>query len=108
VIAVSGAIGLSLNNNECRETSTCPSFYEVKMSKLKDWVVTKYLNFEAQAVQAIETANFYGNLFTERQKFYIAATFMALFAMAGVYGAVHFIGLVYIMGKLTPEDKDEN
>jgi uncharacterized membrane protein YhdT len=80
----------------------------MKMSKLKDWVVTKYLNFEAQAVQAIETANFYGNLFTERQKFYIAATFMALFAMAGVYGAVHFIGLVYIMGKLTPEDKDEN
>jgi hypothetical protein len=78
------------------------------MSRLKQWVVTKYLNLEEQAVRAIETADFYGNLFTERQKFYIAATFMALLAMAGVYGAVHFIGLVYIMGKLTPEDKDEN
>jgi hypothetical protein len=75
------------------------------MSRLKQGVVTKYLNLEEQAVRAIETADFYGNLFTERQKFYIAATFMALFAMAGVYGAVHFIGLVYIMGKLTPEDK---
>jgi hypothetical protein len=60
---------------------------------------------EEQAVRAIETADFYGNLFTERQKFYIAAAFMALFAMAGLYGAVQFIGLVYIMGKLTPEDK---
>jgi len=105
VIAVSGAIGLSLNNNECRETSTCPSFYEVKMSRLKQWIVTKYLNLEEQAVRAIETADFYGNLFTERQKFYIAAAFMALFAMAGLYGAVQFIGLVYIMGKLTPDDK---
>jgi hypothetical protein len=75
------------------------------MSKLKDWIVTKYLNFEAQAVRAIETADFYGNLFTERQKFYIAAAFMGLFAMAGLYGAVQFVGLVYIMGKLTPDDK---
>jgi hypothetical protein len=75
------------------------------MSKLKDWVVTKYLNFETQAVKAMETADFYGNLFTERQKFYIAVFFMAIMLMAGVYGAVHFIGLVYIMSKLTPEDK---
>jgi hypothetical protein len=82
-----------------------PPFYEVKMSKLKDWVVTKYLNFEAQAVQAIETANFYGNLFTERQKFYIAVTFMVLMAVSGLYGAVQFIGLVYIMSKMTPDDK---
>jgi hypothetical protein len=84
-----------------------PPFYEVKMSRLKQWVVTKYLQFETQAVQAIETADFYGNLFTERQKFYITAAFMALFAMAGLYGAVQFIGLVYIMSKMTPEDKDE-
>lgn len=75
------------------------------MSRLKQWIVTKYLNLEEQAVRAIETADFYGNLFTERQKFYIAAAFMALFAMAGLYGAVQFIGLVYIMGKLTPDDK---
>ena len=27
VMAVSGAIGLSLNNNECRETSTCPILF---------------------------------------------------------------------------------
>jgi hypothetical protein len=35
-------------------------------------------------------------------------TFMALLATTGAYGAVQFIGLVYIMSKLTPEDKDEN
>jgi hypothetical protein len=33
---------------------------------------------------------------------------MALMAMAGAYGAVQFIGLIYIMSKLTPEDKDES
>ncbi len=85
-----------------------PFFYEVKMSKFKAWLVDKYLQLENQAIQAITTANFYGNLFTERQKFYIIATFMALLAMAGASGAVQFIGLVYIMGKMTPEDKDEN
>ena len=88
-------------------TSTCPFFYEVKMSKFKAWVVDKYLQLEQQAVEAITTANFYGNLFTERQKFYIVAFFMALMALAGAYGAVQFIGLVYIMSKMTPEDKDD-
>jgi hypothetical protein len=76
------------------------------MSKLKEWLVTKYLNLETQAVKAMETADFYGNLFTERQKFYIAVFFMLLMLMAGLYGAVQFIGLVYIMGKLTPDDKE--
>lgn len=76
------------------------------MSKLKEWLVTKYLNLETQAVKAMETADFYGNLFTERQKFYIAAAFMLLMAMAGLYGAVQFIGLVYIMSKMTPDDKE--
>jgi hypothetical protein len=75
------------------------------MSRLKNWVVTKYLNFETQAVKAMETADFYGNLFTERQKFYIAVFFMAIMLMAGVHGGVHFIGLVYIMSKLTSDDK---
>jgi hypothetical protein len=75
------------------------------MSRLKNWVVTKYLNFETQAVKAIETADFYGNLFTERQKFYIAVALMLLMLMAGLFGAVQFIGLVYIMSKLTPDDK---
>jgi hypothetical protein len=88
-------------------TSTCPFFYEVKMSKFKAWLVDKYLQLEQQAVEAITTANFYGNLFTERQKFYIVAFFMALMALAGAYGAVQFIGLVYIMSRMTPEDKDD-
>ena len=78
------------------------------MSKLKEWFVAKYLQIEAQAVKAIDTTNFYGNLFTERQKLYIISTFMALMAMAGAYGAVQLIGLVYIMHKLTPEDKNES
>lgn len=75
------------------------------MSRLKNWLVTKYLQFETQAVKAMNTADFYGNLFTERQKFYLAVFFMLLMLMAGVYGAVQFIGLVYIMSKLTPDDK---
>ena len=77
------------------------------MSKFKEWLDAKFSKIEAQAIKAIDTANFYGNLFTERQKFYMLATFMALLAMTGAYGAVQFIGLVYIMSKLTPEDKDE-
>ena len=77
------------------------------MSKFKAWLVNKYLQLEQQAVEAITTANFYGNLFTERQKFYIVAFFMALMALGGAYGAVQFIGLVYIMSKMTPEDKDD-
>ena len=75
------------------------------MSKLKEWLITKYLNFETQAVKAIQTADFYGNLFTERQKLYIVVFFMLFMLMAGIYGAVQFIGLVYIMSKLTPNDK---
>lgn len=78
------------------------------MSKLKVWLVTKYLNFETQAVKAMETADFYGNLFTEQQKFYITVVFMFLMLMAGLNGFVQFIGIVYIMNKLTPKDKDEN
>ena len=78
------------------------------MSKLSEWFDAKYQKIEAQALKAIDTANFYGDLFTERQKFYMLATFMALLAMTGAYGAVQFIGLVYIMSKMTPEDKDES
>lgn len=85
-----------------------PFFYEVKMSKLKTWFVDKYLQLEQQAVDAINTANFYGNLFTDRQKFNIVVFFMGLFAICGLHGAVQFIALVYIMNKMTPEDKDEN
>ena len=80
--------------------------FKVIMSKLKDWIVAKYLKFETQAARAIETADFYGNLFTERQKFYIAVVFMFLMLMSGLPSAVQFIGLIYIMNKMTPEDKD--
>jgi len=78
------------------------------MSKLKAWLTDKYLQLEQQAVEAINTANFYGNLFTARQKFNIVVFFMALMVLSGAYGAVQFIGLVYIMSKMTPEDKDES
>jgi hypothetical protein len=78
------------------------------MSKLKQWLAAKYLQLEQQAVDAIGTANFYGNLFTDRQKFNIVVFFMALLAMSGGHGAVQFIALVYIMSKMTPEDKDED
>ena len=46
------------------------------MSKLKQWLAAKYLQLEQQAVDAIGTANFYGNLFTDRQKFNIIVFFM--------------------------------
>jgi len=74
------------------------------MSKLKAWLGAKYLQLEQQAVDAITTANFYGNLFTERQKFNIVVFFMGLFAISGLQGAVQFIALVYIMSKMTPDD----
>ena len=74
------------------------------MSKFKAWLVDKYLKLEQQAVDAIGTANFYGNLFTDRQKFNIVVFFMGLFAVSGLQGAVQFIALVYIMNKMTPDD----
>lgn len=77
------------------------------MSKLKIWLVDKYLKLEEQAVEAIGTANFYGNLFTQRQKFYIIVFFMGLFAISGLQGAVQFVALVYIMNKMTPEDPND-
>ena len=77
------------------------------MSKLKTWFVDKYLKLEEQAVEAIGTANFYGNLFTQRQKFYIIVFFMGLFAISGLQGAVQFVALVYIMNKMTPEDPND-
>ncbi len=76
------------------------------MSKLKAWLVDKYLKLEEQAIEAIGTANFYGNLFTPRQKFHIAVFFMGLLALGGAYGAVQFIAFVYIMSKMTPDDPD--
>jgi len=82
-------------------------FYEVKMSKLKTWLVDKYLKLEEQAIKAIGTANFYGNLFTPRQKFHITVCFMGLFAIAGLNGVVQFIALIYIMSKMTPPDEED-
>lgn len=76
------------------------------MARLKNWIVEKYLQVEEQAVRAMNTADFYGNLLTEKQKLYIVVSVMLLMAMAGLYGAVQFIALVYIMNKMTPEDKE--
>lgn len=77
------------------------------MSKFNEWIATKYQQIESQAVKAIETTNFYGNLFTSRQKLYILFTFMGMMFIAGAHGAVQFVGLIYIMSKLTPEDKND-
>ena len=78
------------------------------MSKLKAWFVAKYLQLEQQAVEAITTANFYGNLFTQRQKFNIVVFFMFLLTLAGAQSAVQLIAFVYIMSKMTPDDSSDS
>ena len=74
------------------------------MSKLKQWFVAKYLQIEAQAIKSIDTANFYSNLFTERQKFYMVVILMAFLAMVGARGAVEFVAFDYVMNKFTPDE----
>lgn len=77
------------------------------MSKFKDWLVKKWIAIENRSLKAIDTANFYGNLFTERQKFYLLVVFMAIFAIVGARGVVEFIAFVYVMNKFTPPDEDQ-
>ena len=77
---------------------------KVIMSKLKNWVVKKWLALEDRSLKAINTANFYGNLFTERQKFYMVVIIMAIIAAIGARGAVEFIAFVYVMNKITPDE----
>jgi hypothetical protein len=59
---------------------------------------------QAQAMRAIESTNFYGNLLTSRQKFYIIASIMVLFAMINSIAGVQLLGFLYIMNKLTPDE----
>jgi hypothetical protein len=74
------------------------------MSKFTSWVTKKWLAIEDRSVKAIDSANFYSALFTERQKFYMVVIVMAFLAMVGARGAVEFIGFVYIMNKFTPDE----
>lgn len=59
---------------------------------------------QTQALKAIETTNFYGNLLTDRQKFYIIAAVMVIFAMTKTMAGVELLGFLYIMNKLTPDE----
>lgn len=74
------------------------------MSKFKNWVIQTWLALEERSVKAIDSAHFYSELFTERQKFYMVVTLMAILALVGARGAVEFIGFVYIMNKFTPDE----
>lgn len=69
--------------------------------KLKYFVFRNFIRFRNQAVQAIQTADFYGNLLTDRQKFNIAVTSMIVFAIVGASIIVQLIGFIYLMDKLT-------
>ena len=77
---------------------------KVIMSKFTGWVTKKWSELENRSLKAIDSAHFYSALFTERQKFYMLVTFMAILAMVGARGAVEFIGFVYIMNKFTPDE----
>jgi len=59
---------------------------------------------QAQAMKAIESTNFYGNLLTSRQKFYIIASIMVIFAMINSIAGVQLLGFLYIMNKLTHDE----
>lgn len=86
----------------------CPIFFlfEVRVLKLKMkyFAFRTYIKFRNQAMQAIQTADFYGNLLTERQKFNIAITMMILFTIVGASIIVQLIGFIYLMDKLTPKE----
>ena len=77
---------------------------KVIMSKFTCWVSKKWSALEDRSIKAIDSANFYSALFTERQKFYMLVIVMAILAIIGARGAVEFIGFVYIMNKFTPDE----
>ena len=79
-------------------------FSKVIMSKFTGWVSKKWSALEDRSIKAIDSANFYSALFTERQKFYMLVIVMAILAIIGARGAVEFIGFVYIMNKFTPDE----
>lgn len=74
------------------------------MSKFKNWIVKKWIALEDRSVKAIDSAQFYSALFTERQKFYMVVILMGILAMVGARGAVEFIAFVYVMNKFTPDE----
>ncbi len=74
------------------------------MSKFTSWIAKQYEALENRSIKAIDSAQFYSALFSERQKFYMVVFFMALLALVGARGAVEFIGFVYIMNKFTPDE----
>jgi hypothetical protein len=71
---------------------------------LKSKIIAISERIQTQALKAIETTNFYGNLLTSRQKFYIIAAIMVLFAMTKTMAGVELLGFLYIMNKLTPDE----
>lgn len=70
----------------------------------KSKIIAILERIQAQAMKAIESTNFYGNLLTSRQKFYIIASIMVIFAMLNSIAGVQLLGFLYIMNKLTPDE----
>ena len=70
----------------------------------KSKIIAILEKIQAQAMKAIESTNFYGNLLTSRQKFYIIASIMVIFAMINSIAGVQLLGFLYIMNKLTPDE----
>lgn len=70
----------------------------------KSKIIAILERIQAQAMKAIESTNFYGNLLTSRQKFYIIASIMVIFAMINSIAGVQLLGFLYIMNKLTPDE----
>lgn len=79
-----------------------PTYERREMFKSKIIAISERI--QAQAMRAIESTNFYGNLLTSRQKFYIIASIMVLFAMINSIAGVQLLGFLYIMNKLTPDE----
>jgi len=78
--------------------------FDERWEMLKSKIIAIWERIQAQALKAIESTNFYGNLLTSRQKFYIIASIMVLFAMINSIAGVQLLGFLYIMNKLTPDE----
>lgn len=78
--------------------------FDERREMLKSKIIAISERIQTQALKAIETTNFYGNLLTSRQKFYIIASIMVLFAMTKTMAGVELLGFLYIMNKLTPDE----
>ena len=60
-------------------------------------LIALWERIQAQALRAIETTDFYSSLLTDRQKFYIIASIMVIFAMTKSMAGVELLGFLYIM-----------